>query len=570
MTDMQPVSATDLNFRQLFALIRFMWVHVPGRLKYLLLPLALLAGLSRDLVMIIINKAAIAPVDVAIGYWLPLFIVAFFFVLGSAAIYHVLSTVVTTNFTNEVRLKMIGNLLKAQPDFVAKLQHGAVWYILTTDVGIIATFATTVLNILPSVVFLLIALPQLYYYSPVAALFALVVMAGGTAAYYFQQKLLAKLNTDARQLEVDYFEQVTELLWGLRELRLHMPRREAFMKMLDGVLSRLRVILIHVKKIFEIGEMATNGLRFMLFGGIVFLVPYLVKTEATVTFQLLTFVLFSLIPYEQIVASYPYFISAIVTFDRIRDMNEKLKPFDQVTEDIPAIVPSFSTISLRRAAATYKSRETSTFRMGPIDFDMKRNEVVFLIGNNGSGKSTFMNVLAGLHDLDEGELLVDGKKLGPDGMAAYRSRFSAIYSWYHIFREMHGLEHIDEETARAAIERVGLTGISAFEAGKVTRVDLSAGQKRRLAMAVALLEDRDILVLDEFVAEQDPSQREYFFRTLIPQLKSRGKTIVVSTHDLAWLDCADRVYKFDGGKISDITPARAAAKHPKAATAFHA
>lgn len=562
---MMPVSATDLNFRHLFALIRFMWAYAPGRAKHALLPLALLAGLSRDFVMIIVNKAAVAPIDVAIHYWLPLFVISLLLVLGSAAVYHVLSTVVTTHFTNEVRLKMIANLLKAQPDFVAKLQHGAVWYILTTDVGIIATFATTLLNILPSVVFLLIALPQLFYYSPVTGLFAIAVMLGGTAAYYFQQKLLAKLNTDARQLEVDYFEQVTELLWGLRELRLHMPRRQAFISLIESVLTRLRVILVHVKKIFEIGEMATNGLRFALFGGIVFLVPYLVKTEATATFQLLTFVLFSLMPYEQIVASYPYFITAIVTFARIKDMNDKLEPFEHVSEEIPAAVPSFGSISLRHAVATYKSRETSSFQMGPIDFDLKRNEVVFLIGNNGSGKSTFMNVLAGLHDLDGGHILVDGKELGPADMATYRSRFSAIYSWYHIFREMHGLEHINADAGAKAIERVGLTGITAVEGGKVTRVDLSAGQKRRLAMAIALLEDRDILVLDEFVAEQDPGQREYFFRTLVPQLKSRGKTIIVSTHDLAWLDCADRVYKFDQGQMTDITPA--SVKNPEAATA---
>jgi putative pyoverdin transport system ATP-binding/permease protein len=556
----------SLDFRQLIRLAQFFWAHSPSRLKYLLLPLALVSGVSRDLVMIIVNKAAVAPIELAIDYWLPLFIVSFVFVLGSTVIYHILAAIVTTRFTNEARLKMIGNLLKAQPDFVAKLQHGAVWYILTTDMGIIATFVTTVLNILPSVVFLLIALPQLFYYSHMAGIFAVLVMIGGTAAYYFQQKLLAKLNADARQLEVDYFEQVTELLWGLRELRLHMPRRQAFMSMLESVLGRLQVILIRVKKIFEIGEMTTNGLRFMLFGGIVFLVPYLVKTEATATFQLLTFVLFSLIPYEQIVASYPYFISAIVTFDRIREMNGRLEAFQDVKEEIPPVLPAFRKISLRQAVASYKSRETSDFRMGPINFNLKRGEVVFLIGNNGSGKSTFMNVLAGLHDLDQGELLVDGKLLVPDDMGAYRARFSAIYSWYHIFREMHGLEHIDAAASAKAIERVGLTGITEIEDGKITRIDLSAGQKRRLAMAISLMEDRDILVLDEFVAEQDPSQREWFFRTLIPELKSRGKTIVVSTHDLAWLDCADRIYKFEQGKMTDITPKRAS-KKPEATNA---
>jgi putative pyoverdin transport system ATP-binding/permease protein len=543
-------------------MLRFLWAHGPKRSKHFLLPLALIAGLSRDFVMIIINKAASAPIDVATHHWLPLFVLAFVLVLGSAVAYHILAMAVTTHITNEVRLKMIGNLLKTQPSFLEKHQHGAVYHILTTDVSIVANFITTALNILPSAIFLSIAMPQLFYYSNVAGFFAVLVMAGGSLSYFFQQKLLAKLNTDARQLDVDYFEQVSELLWGLRELRLHMPRREAFMRKLEGVLVKLRGVLIQVKKIYEIGEMATNSLKFMLFGGIVFLVPYLIKTEATVTFQLLTFVLFSLTPFEQIISSYPSFIAAIVTFWRIKDMNTQLEPYGRLQEVIPSTVPPFKTISLRKAVASYDSREKSDFVLGPINFDLRHSEIVFLVGNNGSGKSTFMNVIAGLHDLDRGKMLVDGKELKADDMGAYRARISAIFSWFLLFREMYGLENVDPKTASDAIQCAGLYGVTAFENGKVTRRDLSAGQKRRLALAILLLENRDILIFDEFGADQDPNQKEYFFRTLLPWLKALGKTIIVSTHELQWLDCCDRAFRFKNGKMTDITSDQVKAAKP--------
>jgi putative ATP-binding cassette transporter len=195
----------------------------------------------------------------------------------------------------------------------------------------------------------------------------------------------------------------------------------------------------------------------------------------------------------------------------------------------------------------------STFVLGPINIEIKRGEIVFLIGDNGSGKTTFMNVMAGLLDLREGCIEVDGVALKPEDMAAYRSRISAIFSQFHVFRQLYGLEEVDAAMASAVFEKVGLKGITDIADGAITRVDLSAGQRRRLALAISLLENRDFLILDEFVADQDPGQREYFFKTLLPELKSRGKTILVSTHDMQWIKYCDRLYKFDNGKFAEMT-----------------
>jgi putative pyoverdin transport system ATP-binding/permease protein len=537
-------------------MLAFLWAYAPRKYKFALLPLALLAGLSRNWVMQIVNKAAAAPIDVTLGYWLPLFVGAFLTVVLSAFAYHVIGSMVTTAVINGVRLKMIGNLLKAQPSFIDKHQHGAIYHILTTDVGTVANFSTTFLNLLPSFIFLIIAIPQMFMYSTTAGLFAGLVMVGGTLSYYLQQKVLTRLNTDARMLDVAYFEKVSELLWGIRELRLNMPRRLSYVRALDGVLTQLRDVLVKVTKIYESGEFVTSSLKYALFGGIVFLVPYLVKTESTVIFQLITFVLFSLIPFEQIVSSYLSIIATLVSYVRIKDLNEQLEPYEKITEHMPERVPAFERISLKGITATHGARERSNFVLGPLDFTLHHNEIVFLIGNNGSGKTTFMNVFSGLLDKQEGVIEVDGREQKPDDMAAYRARISAVFTVYHVFRELYGLEHVEKADADAMIERVGLKGITALKDGRISRVDLSAGQKRRLALSIALLEDRDILVLDEFVADQDPTQREYFFRTLLPELKAQGKTIMVSTHDLQWLDCCDRVFRFDQGKMTDITPAK--------------
>lgn len=533
-------------------MLRFLWSHAPQRLKYVVLFLALLAGLSRDWLMLVVNKAAAAPVEQTISYWLPLFVGTFILVLGSAFSYAVLVQAVTTRVINNVRLKLIGGLLKAQPSFIDRREHGALYHILTTDVNTVAGFTSTLLNLLPAFIFLCIAVPQVFLYSLVAGIFVILVMIGGALAYHLQQRTMGKLNDDARALEVAYFERVSEMLRGFRELRLHHPRQMSFAGDIQNVLERLRRVLIRVTRVFETSESAVQGLKFLLFAGIVFLVPYLVKTDNVVTFQVLTIVLFSLMPFEQIVTSYPAVINTLVSYMRIKDLAADLNIIERVVEIRVDRPRPFSKITLRDIETRYNSRETSSFALGPLDFELNKGEVIFLVGSNGSGKTTFMNVLCGLLDPTAGVIEVDGKPLRPEDMGEYRAQFSAIFTQFHVFRQLYGLEHVTAEEGDEVIERVGLTGITQVRGKEgISRIDLSAGQRRRLGLAIALLEDRNVLVLDEFVADQDPEKRDYFFRTLVPWLKAQGKTVVVSTHDLAWLECCDRVITFENGKMTE-------------------
>ncbi|MCA3561691.1 MAG: ATP-binding cassette domain-containing protein [Aestuariivirga sp.] len=552
-------------FNSLMPMLKFLWSHAPQRLKYLVLGLALVAGLSRDWVMMVVNKAAASPVHETMSVWLPMFIATFVTVIAATFLYQILATVVTTKVINNVRLRLIRGLLKAQPSLIDRREHGALYHILTTDVSAVAGFTNTVLNMMPAVIFLTIAVPQVFYYSLVAGFFVILVMIGGTLSYHLQQKKMARLNDDGRALEVAYFERVSEMLRGFRELRLHRRRRDSFSGDIDRVLERLRKVLIRVNIIYETGESSVHALKFLLFAGIVFLVPYLVRTESVVTFQVLTLVLFSLTPFEQIVSSYPAVIGTLVSYMRIDDLARELAEIERAAGEspgytLPARAPKFEKIALRGIETRYAARETSSFALGPLDFELRRGEVVFLVGSNGSGKTTFMNVLTGLLEPTAGSIEVDGAPVNFASMDAYRAQFSAVFTQFHVFRQLYGLEDVTQDTADEMVRKVHLDGITRIQPDGITRIDLSAGQRRRLALAVALLEDRNVLVLDEFVADQDPERRKYFFNVLVPWLKQQGKTVIVSTHDLAWLNCCDRVLSFENGKMTEeaLPPARAA------------
>ena len=85
--------------------------------------------------------------------------------------------------------------------------------------------------------------------------------------------------------------------------------------------------------------------------------------------------------------------------------------------------------------------------------------------------------------------------------------------------------------------------------GRFSTLDLSTGQRKRLAMVAALLDDKPIYIFDEWAADQDPGFRRYFYEGLLGELKARGKTVLAVTHDDRYFGVADRVVKRGEGGV---------------------
>lgn len=541
-----------VDYRLFVNLIRFLWLHAPTRLKYLLITLALIAGLTRDLVMVVINQAAGSGTAEALRIWLPVFLLLLGTFVATSYSYQVMTTQVTTEVINRVRTRLIDKILNVQPTVVESYEHGLLYHIMTTDVAIVAGTTTTLLSLLPLFVFLATAIPQLFYYSMVAGILSVLVMIGGVLVYYRQQQYMATLGMDARKLEVTYFENVSELLSGHRELKLHQARRADFAASLEGSLAKLRHLLISVSKIYEKGEASVSMLKFLLLSGIVFLAPALYQTQPAVTFSVLTLVLFCMNPFEQLVSSYPTLIGSMVSYIRIEDLDRRLKSLENESPLVTA-PELFEHLTLKGVTASHGQQSGQGFILGPVDLEIQRGDIVFLVGDNGSGKTTLLNLIAGLHDPASGEITVNGRPLRLSEMSAYRGRISAIFARYHVFRTLFGLGYVSDREASAMIIKVNLSGQTGIIKGVFTRMELSAGQKRRLALAVSLLEDREILILDEFASDQDPSQRVFIFEQLLPELRAKGKTIILATHDLAWNKMCTKLVRLENGKIVSVT-----------------
>jgi putative ATP-binding cassette transporter len=190
------------------------------------------------------------------------------------------------------------------------------------------------------------------------------------------------------------------------------------------------------------------------------------------------------------------------------------------------------------------------FTLGPVDLTVRPGELLFLVGGNGSGKTTLIKLLTGLYPPASGTVRHGGRAVDRASLAAYRRLFTAVFTDGFVFPSLHGpCPPGRDAKARELLSTLGLDGVVGVERGAFTTTRLSAGQLKRLALVAACLEDRPVLVLDEWASYQDPRFKRAFYREILPALKARGKTLVVISHDEAYFDVADRVVHLSGGAV---------------------
>ncbi|PKV10994.1 cyclic peptide export ABC transporter [Xanthomonas prunicola] len=218
------------------------------------------------------------------------------------------------------------------------------------------------------------------------------------------------------------------------------------------------------------------------------------------------------------------------------------------------VMPAWTTLRLEQVIYRYAGDNGDHFQFGPVDFTLRRGETVFVTGGNGSGKSTLLLLLSGLLRPSEGRILVDGQALETSlTLASYRAMFSAVFFDFMLFSHVIGSDAAPADPAQVQdwLERVDLAAKVAFDQadGVFASVNLSQGQRKRLALVQACLDDRQIMLFDEFTADQDQAFRERFYTVLLPELRARGKTLVLVTHDAGYRHLADRVLSLDYGHV---------------------
>jgi putative ATP-binding cassette transporter len=208
-------------------------------------------------------------------------------------------------------------------------------------------------------------------------------------------------------------------------------------------------------------------------------------------------------------------------------------------------------LELRGVEHLYQGEQAEdSFKLGPIDLSFEPGEMVFITGGNGSGKTTLVKIITGLYSPEAGEVRLDGEPVTDGNREAYRAHFSVVFSDFHLFESLLGIDTPElDARARHYLKQLHLENKVRLNQGSLSTTDLSQGQRKRLALLTAYLENRSIYVFDEWAADQDPYFKNIFYYELLPALKARGKTVLVITHDDRYYHLADRIVKLDYGKL---------------------
>jgi len=547
------------------SLLRFLYSN-SWRLVVLSVVAGLISGLASAGIIALINSAleeSERTVVLGIG-----FLAGVVLVVVTKAFSEVVLTRLGQDIIAQLRLHLCEQILRAPLRHVQELGRHRLLAALNEDTDVIAQAYVQIPLICVNGATVVGCLAYLGWLSWPMLAVVLSFMVFGAVSFHAQEQRALRSFKQARETNDTLFRHFQSILEGIKELKLHRERRQAFLA------TALRPTVTAYKRDFVEGmtvyAIATNWGMFLFYaviGLVLFVCPeWLLLTPQAIAGSTLV-LLYMMGPFAQIVETLPNVGRADVALEKVealglslatastRDQIERRDTVRSTGAGGPVLTAVWKRIELTGVTHRYyREDEEGSFHLGPIELSFTPGELVFLVGGNGSGKTTLALLLLGLYAPESGMIRLDGVPIDEVNRESYRQLFSAVFPDYHLFDMLFGLQQIGlDRHAREYLDRLQLCEKVQIRDGEFSTQALSQGQRKRLALLTAYLEDRPFYVFDEWAADQDPVFRRVFYMELLPDLKARGKTALVITHDDQYFAVADRCLRMDLGKITPVT-----------------
>lgn len=384
-------------------------------------------------------------------------------------------------------------------------------------------------------------------------LFALGVVGLGAVGYHLVHLRAIHYLQDASSEQDRLFGHFRALTDGAKELRLNQSKSRVFMEQVLGEsVESVRKLRTYGMSLFVISTSWGQFLMYAFIGLVLFVLASDGPNQTQIMTGFALVFVFMVTPLEGLLINIPRINMARVAASRIDDITREM-PQQQRPQEHREIL-TFQHLELHGVTHQYYHEQSDDFfELGPINLSFSPGEVVFLVGGNGSGKTTLAKVMVGLYPPEGGDILLNGERVDAGDWDAYRQLFSVVFSDFHLFERLLEAprDGLDEEGNRL-LAKLHLQHKVRVENGAFTTKALSQGQRKRLALVVAYLEDRPFLVFDEWAADQDPLFKEVFYTEVLPELKSMGKAVLVITHDDRYFHLADRLIRLESGKLLPV------------------
>lgn len=539
-----------------------------GEFSYLAIVTTILSGLfSALLAMIIIHAArATEPQHLNFKYFamFAVTLAAFWFARRYTLNY---TTQLVEDVLENVRMRIADKIRHTELPAFESIGTGRLYAALNTDSLTISQYTPFILNAAGSVCMVIFGLAGILYFSLPAFLMTLVVVSISVLYFRMTQN---RLNADLLKTSIkesEYYDALGDLIGGFKELKINSLKNDSFYQQrMTAISNTMRSLKIDSGIAFNKLHLFGQSFSFILLASIVFLIPQISAESAKTVPQVAAILLFVIGPLGEIVNLIPLLTKCNVAIGNIkkieRDLDNKIDKTQPPEKKLgrrrsrksQGEKAPFETIECRELQYTYRDANGQPiFHLGPINLDIKRGDLIFLVGGNGSGKSTFIKLFTALYVPDSGYINVDGNRLTPSDTNNYRNLFSPIFSDFHLFKQLYGIDEIDEDYLDELFDTMQLSDRTDIVDGEITDTQLSTGQKKRMALIVALLENKPFYIFDEWAADQDPEFRRYFYETILPDMRAKGITVLAATHDDRYFHLADRIIKLDAGQLVSNT-----------------
>ncbi len=519
----------------------------------LVIILSLLSGGANAVIIFLITSALFT--DIKLVYQVYFFGLAFFIYILGRKVIQTRLTEITFHLVLDLRMRLVRKVFLTTYEKFENMKRGRVYATLNDDTAQVANSAGIFVSLITSLITTLCAFA---YLASIAFWATAVTLGVAIIVSVLYSKVSAKaqvLFEEARDTREVYMGLLNGMLDGFKELSLRLRKKIRYENDVRDTSKefkdKMTIASIKFINAFLIGE----SMLLVVLGSVSFALPRIFPDISTFTLMMFITVLIYLIgPINMILSSIPALMQIRVSWGRIKsfekDVPANIDP--QTMEEEKEFSRTVEAVKAKDVLFSYESEieDEEGFTVGPIDFEAKKGEITFIIGGNGSGKTTFAKLLTGLYVPKQGSITVDGKDVEEELVGEY---FSTVFSDFHLFQKLYDVDmKARKEVGEKYLKMLHLDQKVEFKGNSFTTTDLSGGQKKRLALLQCYLEDSPIYLFDEVAADQDPQFRKFFYRELLPKMKEEGKIVIAITHDDHYFDVADKIIKFDMGKLDTV------------------
>lgn len=536
---------------------------------FFLVLMGVVSGVSNAFLLVIINKASESTEDDNSLLFLASIVSVLLFMFTQRYVLRE-STRQVQDILEKIRVRIVNKIRQADLLMVEDLGSSEVYARITNDTQDIASASFVMARAFQAAVLVIFSFIYIGLMSLPALLVICAVIVFGTYSFFRTSKSSNKIFKAASKKDTAFFAALSGILAGFKEIKVNNRKNsDAFLHYSDiaNAAGRLRVKARHA---MINSQLVSEGLFYVMLISVIFIIPSLQETANPNVVKISSAILFIIGPITAVVGAVPSMFEANHAAENIHNLEVKIEnqlamsvnkkaneeEDEDNEEDAPEQDPEIEALPLEKEIRIEnlqfeypRKYDTDGFRVGPINLTIPKGQLTFITGGNGAGKSTLLKLICGLYYPKMGHIEVDGVKVARDNYQRYRELLSIIFTDFHLFNRLFGLRDVDQQVVNSLLQEMQIAEKTQIKNDRISELNLSTGQRKRLSLVIAILEDKPVYVFDEVAADQDPTFKKYYYTELLPKMKQQGKTVIVVTHDDQYFDVADKWYKLVDGQL---------------------